>query len=405
MRASVLRDTRLLVDLDLISHNLQELRAFLDETAPKGAMGPRIAAVLKADAYGLGAGRVALHLAARGVDLFAVACLSEAIELRRLLPDADILVMGHSPTGQFPELVENRIIATIFDERQAEALSRSALEAGTRARVHVKIDSGMNRLGIKTGPEALGTMLSIAGQSGLEVEGIFTHLALDSSDSDRLQVARFMALVAAAEIRGLRFRYRHVCDSIGLARYPEFHLDLVRPGAILWGVAPGKAPLLADRDFRLALSFRTRVSRLRAVGPGEGVGYDFTWKAPPEGALVATLPAGYADGYPRNLSNVGEVLIRGVRAPVVGLVCMDQLTVDASAVPGVAEGDEAILFGSDESGRIDSGIPLLEAASWASTNRNELIASISRRVPRVYRREGRDAGHVDYVLREDTIHD
>lgn len=401
----MLRDTRLLVDLDLIAHNLRELRALLDSAPPRGGKGPRIAAVLKADAYGLGARRVASLLAGEGVDLFAVACLSEAIEIRRALPDIDILVMGHSPSDQFPALVRNDIIATIFDEAQARALSRATLDAGRRARVHVKIDSGMNRLGIKTGPDALRILLAVAGEPGLDVEGIFTHLALDNEESDRLQFSRFMELVDGAQARGLRFRYRHVCDSIGLARYPEFRLDLVRPGAILWGVVPNRAPLLDGRDFRLPLSFRSRITRLRPLEAGEGVGYDFSWKAPAGGALLATLPAGYADGYPRNLSNVGEVLIRGTRAPVVGLVCMDQLTVDASAVPGVAEGDEVLLFGAGEGGGIDSGIPLLETSKLASTNRNDLIASISRRVPRVYRRYGRDAGHVDYVLGEETLHD
>ena len=401
----MLRDTRLLVDLDLISHNLRELRAFLDETAAKGSRAPRIAAVLKADAYGLGAKRVARLLAEEGVELLAVACLSEAIEIRRVIPDIDILVMGHCPSGQFPDLVKNNIIATIFDANQARALSRAAIEAGTRARAHVKIDSGMNRLGIKTGPDALGILLAIAAEPGIDIDGIFTHLALDDEGSDRLQFSRFMGLVAEAEARGLRFRCRHVCDSIGLARYPEFHLDLVRPGAMLWGVVPNRAPLLDGRDFRLPLSFRSRISRLRSIEGGEGVGYDFSWKAPAEGALLATVPAGYADGYPRNLSNVGEVLIRGRRAPVVGLVCMDQLTVDASRVPGVSEGDEVLLFGAGEGGGIDSGIPLLETSRLASTNRNDLIASISRRVPRVYRRDGLDAGHVDYVLGEETLHD
>ncbi|HUX41610.1 MAG TPA: alanine racemase [Rectinemataceae bacterium] len=401
----MLRDTRLLVDLDLIAHNLRELRALLDSGPPIGGKAPRIAAVLKADAYGLGATRVASLLADEGVDLLAVACLSEAIEIRRVLRDMDILVMGHSPSDQFPELVRHNIIATIFDETQARALSRAALAIGRRARVHAKIDSGMNRLGIKTGSDALGILLAIAGEPGLDVEGIFTHLALDNEDSDRLQFSRFMELVDGAQARGLRFRYRHVCDSIGLARYPEFRLDLVRPGAILWGIVPNRAPLLDGRDFRLPLSFRSRISRLRTLDAGEGVGYDFSWKAPRGGALLATVPAGYADGYPRNLSNVGEVLIRGRRAPVVGLVCMDQLTVDASSVPGVAEGDEVLLFGAGEGGGIDSGIPLLETSKLASTNRNDLIASISRRVPRVYRRDGRGAGHVDYVLGEETLHD
>ena len=163
-----------------------------------------------------------------------------------------------------------------------------------------------------------------------------------------------------------------------------------------------KAPLLEGRGFRLPLSFRSRITRLRRLEPGEGVGYDYSWKAPAGGALLATVPAGYADGYPRCLSNSGEVLVGGKRAPVVGLVCMDQLTIDASSVPEASEGDEVILFGAGDDGGIDSGIPLLETSKRASTNRNELLVSISRRVPRVYHRSHRPAGHVDYLLGEET---
>jgi len=401
----MLRDTRVLVDLDVVEDNLAELAAFLDATAPAGAARPRIAAVLKADAYGHGALRVAECLLGRGVDLLAVSCLTEALELRRRLPEVDLLVMGHTPESGFRELLRNRITCTIYDEFQAAALSRAALAEGRKAVVHVKIDSGMNRLGIKTGPGALATLKAIASLRGLETEGIFTHLALESEASDRAQFARFSALVDEAAAIGLRFRYRHVCDSIGLARYPEFRLDLVRPGAILYGVVPKTAPLLASRKFGLPLSFRSRITRLRRLEQGEGVGYDYTWKAPAAGALVATVAAGYADGYPRCLSNVGEVLLRGRRAPVVGLVCMDQLNIDASAVPGAAEGDEVILFGAGPGADIDSGIPLLETAFRAGTNRNELLVSISRRVPRVYHRSGRPVGHVEYLLGEESRDD
>ncbi len=310
--------------------------------------------------------------------------------------------MGHTPSHQYGEVVKHRVICTIFDEVQADALSKLALGAGMKARVHIKIDSGMNRLGIKTGKGAIETLERIASKPGLDVEGIFSHLALKDEVTDRLQFSRFMALVDEAGARGIRFRHRHVCDSIGLARYPEFRLDLVRPGAILYGVVPMKAPLLAGREFRLPFSFRSRITRLRRLDAGEGVGYDHSWQAPSGGALLATVPAGYADGYPRCLSNAGEVLLRGRRAPVVGLVCMDQLTVDASAIPDAVEGDEVLLFGSGADAGIDSGIPLLETATRASTNRNELIASISRRVPRVYHRSGRPAGHADYILAEES---
>ena len=401
----MLRDTRLLVDLDAIAHNIGRLVAFLDATAPAGTRRPRLACVLKADAYGLGARRVAGLLVESGIDLLAVACLTEAVELRRRFGETDIFVMGHVPTAQFGAVVENRIIATVFDESQAAALSEAARDSGTRARIHIKVDSGMNRLGIKTGPGAAAQVARIASFPGLAVEGIFTHLALENETSDRLQFSRFTSLLDEAETLGCAVGSRHVCDSIGLARYPEFRLDLVRPGAILFGVPPQNSPLLEGWDFRLPLSFRSRITRLRRLVAGEGVGYDCTWKAPEGGALVATVCAGYGDGYPRSLSNLGEVLVRGSKAPVIGLVCMDQLNLDLSSIPGAAEGDEVVLFGSAGDGGLDSGIPLLETSRKAATNRNELLASISRRVPRVYRRAGASAGHVDYVLGEETYGD
>jgi len=164
------------------------------------------------------------------------------------------------------------------------------------------------------------------------------------------------------------------------------------------GVTPLDTPLTASAGMRTPFRFSTRVSRLRPLAAGEGVGYDYTWRAPEGGALLATLPVGYADGYKRCLSNVASVVVRGVRAPVVGLVCMDQCTVDVSAVPGVIEGDEAILLGGDSPDRPDQGIPVLEMASWAATNRNDVICSIGRRVPRVYSEGGRVVAETDYVM-------
>lgn len=396
----MLRSTRLEVDLDLVAHNFTELKRFLSETAPAGSSPPRIATVLKADAYGLGAIRVAETLLAAGAELLAVACLPEALELRRTFPDADILVMGHTPNEYLERAARKRVVTTLFEYEQAKVLSDAAKQLGIRARVHLKVDTGLNRLGLKPGSESVELVERMALLPGIVLEGAFSHLALDSAESDRRQFELFSAFLAELEARGVEFAYRHVCDSIGLARYPEYRLDLVRPGALLYGVPPMRAPLLDPYDLRLPLAFKTRISRVRRLGAGEGVGYDFSWRAPENGALLATLPVGYADGYRRCLSNKAEVLLRGRRVPVVGLVMMDQLTVDCSSVPEAREGDEVLLWGAGPGGGIDSGLPLLEVARWADTNRNELIASIGRRVPRVYTRGGRSAGEVDYLLGE-----
>jgi alanine racemase len=404
----VIRSTRLEVDLDAVAHNLSELRAFLEAThvpSPRGATTgkPAIAAVVKADAYGLGARRVARELAAGGVDMLAVACLPEALELTRLRGSAGaraigdggprILVMGHTPDDGLEAAVSGGIRLTIFDLRQAKLLSGAARSLGTAAKVHLKIDTGMNRLGIKPDSETPELIERIASLPGLEIEGIFTHLALLDAESDRRQFDLFMDVVEGAEARGLRFAYRHVCDSLALARYPEFRLDLVRPGALLYGARPTRAPLADDMDLRVPFAFRTRISRLRRIGAGEGVGYDFTWRAPRGGASIATLPVGYVDGYRRCLSNRGEVAIRGRRAKVVGIICMDQLVVDVTGIPDAEEGDDVLLFGTSG----DDEIGLAEVASWADTNRNEIVAAIGRRVPRVYLKDGAVCEIVDYL--------
>jgi alanine racemase len=233
----------------------------------------------------------------------------------------------------------------------------------------------------------------MAGLPGVELEGIFTHLALVDQESDEEQFRRFIGFVGALEEVGISIPVKHVCDSIGMLRYPLFRLDMVRPGAILYGAPPLRTPHSDTLDIRIPFALKTRISRLRALGPGEGVGYDFSWRAPETGAILATVPVGFGDGYRRCLSNRAHVVVRGVKAPVVGLVSMDQCTVDVTGVPGVQERDDVLLLGRDHEG----AVPVLEMASWAGTNRNEILAGIGRRVPRVYTRSGQACSMVDYL--------
>ncbi len=403
----MLRHTRYDIDLDAVAHNFRQvLRMIAPPEGRPGARAPRAAVVLKADAYGLGAVPIARVLLREGADMLAVACLPEALQLRAAFSDAPILVMGHTPGEYAAEAVRRRVTCTIFDHAQAEALSAAARAMGTVAVAHVKVDTGMNRLGLKPDQFAAGSgegsaaalLARMAALPGLKLEGIFTHLALNDEASDAAQFAMFTRLLDDASALGVRFAIRHVCDSIGLMRYPDYRLDMVRAGAVMYGVTPLNTPLTDKAGIRTPFRFSTRISRLRPMAAGEGVGYDYTWRAPEGGALLATLPVGYADGYKRCLSNAASVVVRGVRAPVVGLVCMDQCTVDVSAVPGVSEGDEAILLGGDSADRPGQGIPVLEMASWAATNRNDVICSIGRRVPRVYSEGGRVVAETDYVL-------
>lgn len=392
--AAPLRDTRLEVDLDALEGNARAVAALLRE-GPAAADGapPALAAVLKADGYGLGAVECAGAFLRGGAAMLAVACLPEALELRRAYPEATIMVMGHTPDRLLPLCVRERIACAIWSAEQARTLSGAARSAGATAGIHLKIDTGMNRLGLRPGPGAAEAVARMAALPGLRLAGVFTHLALVDAEHDRAQFEMFMDFVAELRALGVDPGLRHVCDSIGLARYPAYRLDLVRAGAALYGLPPLRAPAIERAGLRTAFALRTRISRIRRLGPGEGVGYDHSWKAPEAGAILATLPIGYADGYRRSLSNKGEVAVRGVRAPVVGLVCMDQCTVDVSAVPGVVEGDEVLLLGAGP----DGDVPPLEMAAWVGTNRNELVAGLGRRLPRVYRRGGRAVRVVDYL--------
>jgi len=395
MDSRPLRDTRYEIDLDLLAHNVRTVRALLEEEHPPGER-PRIAAVLKGDAYGFGAIQTAGVMLEEGVDVLAVACLPEALELRRRYPEAPIMIMGYTPDELLPLALEYSITLTLFEASQARVVSSVARNLGAPTPVHIKVETGMNRLGLDPDGEGVQEVMSMAGLPGVEMEGIFTHLALVDRESDEEQFRRFTEFVGALEEEGITIPVKHVCDSIGMLRYPGFRLDMVRPGAILYGAPPLRTPYSESLDIRVPFALKTRISRLRSLGAGEGVGYDFTWRAPVGGALVATLPVGYADGFRRCMANRAHVLARGVRAPVVGLVSMDQCTVDVSEVPGVQVGDDVLLLGQDQQGTV----PILDMASWAETNRNEILAGVGRRVPRVYTRGGEVVGVRDYLAEE-----
>ncbi len=379
------RPTWFSVDLDVIASNFRDLKRIVGDSV-------KIAAVLKADAYGHGAPMVAETLLALGTDMLAVATLDEGLELRRFFPQAHILVMGYIPEDCAQQVVDAHISPTVFNLSLAHALSNAVAQSeqvvGTGRftseplPIHIKLDTGMNRLGIKPYEDPVAVIENIASLPGLDIEGVFTHLALRDERSDHIQFELFEEILANCEKIGLKTGIHHVCDSIGTVRYPAFRLDMVRVGAALFGVRPYRmGPEYDEFRFPAAGTLVTHISRVRRLREGEMVSYDSSWKAPKGGTLIATLPVGYADGYPRCFGNRAQVSVhsqgRVIRAPVVGLVCMDQTMVDVGGVPGVMEDDEVVLLGGGEIG-------LEEASAWGDTNRNELLCGIGRRVPRIY---------------------
>lgn len=365
------------IDLDVVESNY--------DSAAKLSGEAKVIPVLKANAYGLGAARLSRALAAKGAALFAVADFYEAVEVRRAC-GRDALVLGMVPRALFPAAVREGLIVTAYGAAMARALSEAAAKEGIDARVHVKLDTGLHRLGFGV-PEEMAAVDAVFDLPNLRVEGVYTHLALRTREADLAQLRRFDDAVDALRGRGRDPGLLHCCDSIGMVRYPgrqrgndpaEAHpLDAVRTGAWLYGVTPTRCP--CPELCRMPVRLMTRVVRLQDVAAGEYLGYDEEHPLT-RGCRVATLSAGYADGYPR-LNSAGEVVVRGRRAPVAGLVCMDQCTVDVTGVEGVREGDPVTLLGD--------GIRLEECAAWGHAHRNELLSRIGRRVPRVYTRSGR----------------
>ena len=370
----MLRDTYITVDLDRLAENIRKIRSRIGD---KVAM----AAVVKADAYGHGSVECAPTIMENGADYLAVATLTEALELRRAYPDYPIFIMGYTSDENLPVVVRHDITQCIFTEEQALCLNRLGEEMGKRPKVHIKYDTGFHRIGFADTPESIEAIKRIVKLPCLDCEGIFSHFALTDDQENHRQYEAFMAAVHAVEEDGFHFRYRHICDSISAIDYPEFRLDMVRPGAILYGM---KSFRTHDIDIHQVISFRTRISHLQHLKAGEGLSYNYKYRVSRD-SVVATIQAGYADGYPRNMSGAGEVTVRGKRVPVIGVLCMDQCMIDVTDVPDVQVGDEVILYGDEA----DNAVTFQEASKMGATNKNELLCRFTRRTPKLYLKGGK----------------
>ena len=363
------RDTVIQVSLSAIAENVRRIRELI---------GPDVAlaAVVKANGYGHGAAAIAPVLMENGASLLAVATLDEALELKACNPAYPVLVMGLTPDAYLPHVVRCGITQTIDTVHQAELLNRLAKEEGRTAAIHLKIDTGFHRIGFPDTDASIRALLSLRALPHLYIEGIFSHLALLDDASNLEQYRRFTRVVNALEAEGFSFRYKHIADSIALVDYPQYRMNLVRAGALIYGLRGFHKGFVGVRQ---SLTFRTRLCHITDVKKGEGVSYDYAWRAPKD-LRVGTLPFGYADGYPRCLRDKGEVEIRGVRCPLVGVLCMDQCMVDLSAVPDAAVGDEAVIYGDGTGCAPD----IQEISQLAATNKNEIVARLSLRPPRIY---------------------
>jgi alanine racemase len=372
------RPTHVEIDLDALRHNLYQARL-------RAGKERQILAVVKADAYGHGAARVAPILQEAGADMFGVALLEEGMELRQAGIDRPILVLGGLYPGQEEAYFRYRLTPSLFDLEAARRLNRTAEKSGRPFPFHLKVDTGMGRVGFR--PEEIDFVLSeLSSLKGLSLEGFISHLALADEPQHPFtekQIQRFRGILDRIRAAGFAPRYAHISNSAALFTRDLPECNLVRPGIILYGGLPS-AHFAGTMELRPVMSFRTSVVQVKTIPRGTGVSYGHRFLSERE-TVLAAIPVGYADGFNRHLSGRGEVLIRGHRARVAGTVCMDWTLIDVTDIPGVRVGDEVTLLGRDNG-------QVITAEEWAERVGSisyEVFCQVSKRVPRIYKdREG-----------------
>lgn len=378
------------IDLDAAAHNMREIRRV---TSPDA----KIIATVKANGYGNGVYEMSKTFLGNGADMLAVAALDEGKELRELGIDAPILILGTCMEDMLEEIIELDITPNVYSYDRALCLSRLAQKHGKTVRVHVKLDTGMGRIGYVVGEEngaVVEEILKIAELPNIEIEGIFSHFSTsDESDESytRLQFKRFMNVCDALNEGGLHIPLRHICNSAGIMMYPEMHLDMVRPGIILYGLYPSDEVDKTVIDLIPVMTLKARITNIKELGPSRGISYGKEYITTESKTKIATVSIGYADGYLRGMSNGGKVMVNGCIAPITGRICMDQCMIDATNVHNISIGDEVVMFGQ-------SGVTIDDAARCMKTINYEVTCGISRRIPRIYIRDGKEVDVIGYPV-------
>lgn len=368
-----MRPTFAEIDLDALRFNFEQVKRLTGSTK-------KILAVVKANAYGHGAITVARELEGLGVNFLGVALCQEGIELREAGITTPILVLSGFFKGEEAELLRHQLNPLIFNLEMAERLAHQAGSSKQEVRVHIKVDSGMGRVGVLP-EEARDFFRKLKKLGGLKVEGVCSHFAeadKEEKDFTQEQQSRFNEVVSIAKKSGFDPLFTHLANSAAIMDFPSAHYNLVRPGIMLYGAYP--SPIFRKKtELRPVMSLKTRILHLKKVPPNFSISYGRTFITKRE-SLIATLPIGYADGYSRSLSNKGEVLIKGQRCKIVGRVCMDLTLIDVTEIPGVKVGDEVVLLGRQGTEEITAE----EIAEKIGTVSYEVFCSVGKRVPRVY---------------------
>ncbi len=389
-----LRRTWAQINLDALDNNIEQIKNVLRP-------GTGLCAVVKADCYGHGYAYTAQQMQESGADRFAVSNLAEALQLRKAGIDRPILILGYTPPDKTRELVYNDISQAVYSLAYAKALSDNASICGVRVNAHIKIDTGMSRIGFLYHDSVddypvIDEIEKACTLPGINPEGIFTHFSsADCTDGElftRLQYDLFLSAVDRLASRRIYFELRHCSNSAGILNYREMNFDMVRAGIILYGLYPSPS---VERTVRLlpVMELKTVISMLKNIPADTPVSYGRTFTSKRE-MTVATVPIGYADGYPRRLSNKMSMLVNGRRAPVIGNVCMDQTMLDVTDIGNVYEGRQITVFGRDGGAYISVD----EVAEKAGLINYEVLCSLSRRVPRVYIKNGEIFETTDYML-------
>lgn len=362
------------IDLDAICYNIEQVKKSNNSSK-------KIMIVIKADGYGHGAIPIAKKVDSI-IDGYGIAIIEEGIKLRKAGINKDILILGYTPPQQFEELIKYNITPSIFQYSMALELSSEAVRQNKTIPIHIKIDTGMSRLGFFNKEKDIKEIIKISKLSGIRIEGIFTHFACADEIDKSLaykQLNDFLQMVKSLEKEGLNIPLKHVSNSAGIIDLPEANLDLVRCGIATYGLFPSSEVSRTNIDLAPAMSLKSHVSFVKEVDSGTGVSYGRTYITSRK-TKIATIPVGYGDGYPRNLSSKGRVLIHGKSAPILGRICMDQFMVDVTDINDVKQGDVVTLIGQDESERIT----VEELAQLSGTFNYEFICNMGKRIPRLY---------------------
>lgn len=366
------RPTWIEIDLGAIRDNFLQIKRLLGKAI-------KVLVAVKANAYGHGILEVCDVLVKSGVDYLGVATTDEALYLRRNGFEIPILILGSILTSEIEPVIDNDITQTVGDIQLASAINSSAAKRRKKPKIHIKIDTGMGRIGVWH-KQALHFIKRLIKLEHLEIEGIFSHFP--SADEDefltRQQIKDFFSLISKLEELGIQIRYKHMANSVAVVDYKDSHMNLVRPGLMIYGLYP-KADHYQKINLRPALSLKSRIVFIKDVPPGRKISYGGTYTTTHH-TTVATIPIGYGDGLNRQLSNRGSVLIKGKRAPIIGRVCMDQIIVDTGHIPQVMVGDEVVLIGRQRQDRIT----VEEIARLCATIPYEVVCWFNNRIPRLY---------------------